>query len=116
LSDFDFSIANLETPVYDHLSINDTKRKTGGWIHFTTEEVLTTVLSELKIRAVSIANNHIFDCLENGYYKTIQHLNKLGIQYSGIDIFDRPFQPVLIETNQKKVALLSYVHKIPILQ
>ena len=31
-----------------------------GWIHVTNPEVLKSILSQLKISAVSIANNHIF--------------------------------------------------------
>lgn len=80
LSQFDFVVGNLETP----FSI---KKKTYGAksAYLCSDVKNVGVLKLLHVKAVTLANNHIFDFGKEGYETTKQVLSENGIEYFGCE-------------------------------
>lgn len=97
--------ANLEAPIFIENQHNPHKNK----IHTTNKNALKDVLIPLNIDAVSLANNHIYDCLEPGLIATIEALDELGIQYTGAGTKPEHIQPLFFEKNGKSIAFMAYV-------
>lgn len=80
LSTFDYVVGNLETPF-------SSARKTFGaksaYICANPDDV--TILKLLRIDAVTLANNHMFDYGKEGCELTKQLLNKSGIEWFGCE-------------------------------
>lgn len=80
LREYDYVIANLETPI---TSCNSTLVCKG--IHLKTSREIIEVLKYLNIGAVSLANNHICDYGIVGMEDTIAALKEAGIVYYGVN-------------------------------
>src|SRR5690554_6736270 len=78
LQDYDYVVANLETPLTD---------KTTSWIpksmHLRSPLLNVELLKYLNIHAVSLANNHIYDYGKKGLMDTISCLENHGIEWFG---------------------------------
>ncbi|MDD2505492.1 MAG: CapA family protein [Bacilli bacterium] len=78
LKDFDYVVANLETP------LTEIKK---SWIcksmHLRSCTENVELLKFLHINAVSLANNHIYDFGKNGFEETIKILDDSGIEWFG---------------------------------
>jgi poly-gamma-glutamate synthesis protein (capsule biosynthesis protein) len=58
--------------------------------------------------AVTLANNHMFDCLEGGFSRLRHLLEKLGIVYFGAgDNLDQAAAPAFLERNGLRLALIA---------
>lgn len=78
LKSFDLVIGNLETP----FSIS--KKEYGAKsAHLCTDPVNVELLKMWNVRAVSLANNHIFDFGTEGYETTLRVLDESGISHFG---------------------------------
>jgi regulator of sigma D len=97
--------ANLETPIYAENSQNPSKNK----IHTTNKQALQDVLLTLGIDVVSLANNHVYDCLTSGLEATIDALEELGILFTGAGTKSEHIEPVYLEKNGRKIACMAYV-------
>lgn len=97
--------ANLETPVGIPNSQNPHKNK----IHTTSREALKEILVPLGIQVVSLANNHVFDCLKPGLVATIETLKELGIQSTGAGYLPEHIEPIFCEKNGKNIVFMAYV-------
>ncbi|MBI45080.1 MAG: hypothetical protein CMG66_02810 [Candidatus Marinimicrobia bacterium] len=80
LKDFDYVVANLETPL---TKVNHSKKCKS--MHLKSNPVNTKILNLLNINAVTLANNHIFDYGTKGLDETIKHLDINGIDYFGVN-------------------------------
>lgn len=79
LSGYDYVIANLETP------LTDAKKTVGGksaYIKGQPKDV--EILKYIGITHVSLANNHIYDYLQQGVDDTIHALDSAGIKWFGL--------------------------------
>ncbi len=77
----------------------------------TNLEALSYV-KDFNLQIACIANNHIFDHLEDGFKKTVNFLEENNIKYIGASLDSREFsKPLIIEENGVKVGLLNYVTK-----
>jgi len=103
-------IGNLETPVICENTINVRKKKEGGVILGTSEEVITQILTMLNIKYLTLANNHIGDYGFEGLEKTLRVLSKLKIEFTGAGIKEENLNPLIIKCGEKKISLLSYLH------
>ncbi len=110
LSDFDMVFANLETPVVGNGQLHLKKKEIMGVLLYSDSLIISDVLSKLNISAVSIANNHIYDCLNNGVQNTTRTLNSLDIAFTGAGTEAEHLKPVIIEKNGIRIAFLAYVH------
>ena len=75
LSGFDYVVGNLETPF-------SKKKKTNGAksAYICAEPSTVSILKQLHINAVTLANNHMFDYGEEGYELTKKLLEEAGIK------------------------------------
>ena len=102
-----YIIANLECVLTDEKPLDKIKHPLVAPPEFAKE------LREAGITAVSLANNHIRDCGDNGSFDTAQNLDKNGILDFGLDEF-----PVIKKVNNKKFCFISftypYMYKYPL--
>ncbi len=96
----DLVLVNLETPLTNH------PRAYGL---FVSDPHYARAMKEAGISVVSLANNHIFDAGEIGFFDTIHHLNHVGISYVGAGTnFEDARLGRLVELSGIKVIFLSY--------
>lgn len=78
LNEFDFVVANLESPLTDKSSSLVCKS-----MHLRTSSVNVELLKYLNIKAVTLGNNHIHDFGKKGLEDTIAILEQNGIEWFG---------------------------------
>ena len=78
LSGFDYVIGNLETPFSE-------KKETYGAksAYICSNPTNVNLLKKLHIKALSLANNHMFDYGKEGYETTKKILDEIGIKWFG---------------------------------
>lgn len=101
LSSCDFRIINLEAPIED--GKNNTVQKSGPIIKHP--ESIVDFLSELKIDALTLANNHIMDAGESGFHYTKKKLNDYLLMGAGC--WEDAYQLHVIENNGLKIGFLN---------
>lgn len=69
-----------------------------------------SLLKYLKLNLVTLANNHIFDNLDDGLMTALKYLDKNGINYTGASLHSKSHLPYVLEKNGIKIAFLNYVH------
>ena len=95
VSDCDFVIANLESPLTSRTRTHACK---GVYLRSDPRNVDT--LNYLGVTHVTLANNHIYDYGKAGANETIRTLENAGIKYVGLNN-----DPELMEKGQEKVLL-----------
>ncbi len=80
LSQFDYVVANLETPLTDR----DFTLTCKG-LHLKSSVKSVELLNYLHVNVVGLANNHMFDYGRAGYKDTIEILGKNRIQFYGVE-------------------------------
>ena len=80
LEDFDIVVGNLETPLTEKARTMVPKSA-----HIRATPSDASILKYLKISAVSLANNHMFDYGSTGYRDTIETLDRIGISWFGAE-------------------------------
>lgn len=78
LGDYDYVIANLETPLTDRTTTYVPKS-----IHLKAPTVNAELLKFLQVSAVTLANNHVYDYGRPGLDDTIEALDRVGIDWFG---------------------------------
>lgn len=73
----DITVANLET------TFTNSEQRAVKEFKFKGKPEYVNILKEASVEAVNIANNHIYDYLDEGYNDTIENLNKAGIGFFG---------------------------------
>ena len=98
LSSFDYVVGNLETPF-------SLKRKTFGaksaYIYASPES--SSILKQLNLSAVNLANNHMFDYGEEGY-----ELTKKILAESGIEWFGTEGKELKVELDNNRIAFAGF--------
>lgn len=107
----DLVFANLETPVWGGGELHHCKNDRVGGLLYSCREVVEEVLPMLNISAVSLANNHIYDCKEKGLENTVHCLEVLNTPFTGAGNRPRHLEPVVIKKNGLSVGFLAYVHE-----
>ncbi len=92
----DFSTVNLET------TLTTSTQKAQKKFRFKGNPEYAKILTMAGIEAVNLANNHIYDYLEQGYQDTMANLEKENIGYFG---YDRKYIDTI---NGIKVGALGY--------
>jgi poly-gamma-glutamate synthesis protein (capsule biosynthesis protein) len=97
----DLVMVNLETPLADE------QARVFGM--FRSHPGYAGAMANAGITMVSLANNHIFDALEEGLFQTVEHLQKAGISYTG---YGRNFEEARlgkqVELKETKFVFLAY--------
>ncbi len=107
----DLVFANLETPVWGGSTPHRKKEERKGALLYSGREVVEEVLPMLNISAVSLANNHIYDCGENGLKNTVHCLEALNIAFTGAGYEPRHKGPAIVRENGCAIGFPAYVHK-----
>ncbi len=98
LSQFDYVVGNLETPF-------SLAKKTYGAksAYICSDPQSVTILKQLHINAVTLANNHIFDYGKEGYELTKKLLDDAGIKWFGTE-----GRNLKIECDGNKIVFAGY--------
>ena len=100
----DFLIGNLESP------LKGTKENTLKDPRLYTNLKTIATLKSLSPAAFNLANNHIFDCLENGFLNTKKWLTDNKFVYFGAGLSKKEAQKAFtLPYNYSKITILSYV-------
>ena len=103
LANYDVVLASLNTPIADAKYITSTSA-----VHNAPKELLTN-LKSIGITALATANNHIMDKGETGVKTTIEQLQTIKIDQIGLNSGEEKVKPYIIEKNNIKIAVLSYM-------
>ncbi|HDS07612.1 MAG TPA: CapA family protein [Bacteroides sp.] len=77
----------------------------------TTRETLN-FLKKLHVSAVTLAHNHVYDNLKDGFEKTVSFLEENNMAYLGAGLTrERAGQPLKLDRGGKKICMLSYLHE-----
>lgn len=115
VSEADYTIGNLESFVSGDNGENHLKKP-----RLTTTPETLNYLKNINLDIACLANNHVYDHLESGFYKTVQLLEQYEIQYLGASCDEKKASiPVIIQKGDVTVGVLNYVThdtnpKIPI--
>lgn len=100
-------IGNLECVLTDRPKAI---KKTGPILY--APEAFAAILKETGFDAVSLANNHIRDCGDEGIFSTLAVCDRNGIQTFGAgSTSEAAAEPLIIEKNRLKVGFLSFAEK-----
>ncbi len=106
---YDFIFANLETPITER----------GVPVHpkpyiFRIKNDTATCLKDLKLDAVSIANNHLMDYGPEGMKDTLFFLKNMNIQYAGGGLtLDAARRPARLNHGGTTIIILAYNERPP---
>ena len=107
LEPYDIVFANLENPVALSGSPHPVQDPN---VCFCAKPDTLTILKNLGISAVSIANNHLLDYGESALVETTEHLDAQGIHWAGAGRnYDEANRPIILTVNSYKVAILCHV-------
>ncbi len=101
----DYAVGNLECPI----AVKSEKRGTKGFFY----KVPPFTLEGLKwagFDMVSLANNHVRDCGDDGLIETFGYLEEAGISYFGAGKNKaEAMEPVIVEVKGLKVAFVGFL-------
>jgi poly-gamma-glutamate capsule biosynthesis protein CapA/YwtB (metallophosphatase superfamily) len=103
LSKYDVVLASLNTPVAGSSLGYSTKT-----LYNSPKELLQTIKS-LGVSVVATAGNNLMDKGENGIKTTISEIEIAGIKQVGLNLSSDRVKPYIIDKNNIKVAVLSYM-------
>jgi len=107
LSQSDLVIGNLESFIVGNMGENLAKRP-----RLTTTIETLNLLKSLHLDVATLANNHVYDHLEDGFQKTKTCLTHLNIASIGAGSSKQEARmPFISEINNIKVCVLNYVDK-----
>lgn len=92
----DLTIVNLEGPLTNSALMAEKQ------FRFKGTAAYTEVLKQGSIEAVNLANNHMFDYLDQGYFDTVSNLSEANIGYFGFE------HKYLTEVKGIKVGMLGF--------
>ncbi len=105
----DVTVMNQEFPFSNRGTPAQDKQYT-----FRIHPSFVSILKELGVDAVSLANNHALDYGREALSDTFETLDEAGIPYAGAgDTRDRAAQPVYLECQGKTIGLLAASRVIP---
>lgn len=104
VSDADFVLANLESPI----AIN--AKTEGDHLQFSGNYKL---IQQFKwISAFSLANNHITDCGMLGIEETLQTLESNGIQHNGV--YENEYSPLILKKGETEISIITFTDMLNI--
>ena len=102
LQQADYKIVNLETPLFE----GDFITKSGAV--FTSSPSSINSLLAVPFNCAILANNHTFDCGEEGFFATVDLLKNNNIATVGAGKnLDEAFSPAIIKDETQKIAIFA---------
>lgn len=106
LSTKDFVVGNLEAVVKN----TEKKHPIKQWV-LSIDDKCLPLLKKIPVHLLTLANNHIYDQLEDGFRNTIEYLEREKINYCGAYFKNQSSKKVFIqELSFAKIVYLNYVH------
>ena len=99
-------VGNLEGPISTLSPVADWPETGPNHYQFTFATTVARTLFDAGFRAVSLANNHIYDFGTEGYTQTVRWLGEAGVGYFGSP--HDPYTPWRYEVGGVPVALYAY--------
>jgi poly-gamma-glutamate capsule biosynthesis protein CapA/YwtB (metallophosphatase superfamily) len=104
---YDLVFANLENPVGVRGSPSPIQDRN---VTFRCHPETLRVLRNLGVSVVSLGNNHMLDYGGEALAETLEHLDAAGVRHVGAGRnYREANEPLILEVNKKRVAILSYV-------
>ncbi|MBO4805961.1 MAG: CapA family protein [Paludibacteraceae bacterium] len=113
LHSFDIRVGTLESAFGDgsqlcHIKMADPKLATCIY----SPDEMVKMLKEMRLDAVSLANNHSCDCDLDGLYHTMEVLDKAGIAHFGAGHnSEEASTPAILHHQGKSICLLGYLQE-----
>jgi len=105
LNGYDLVVGNLECLAKSGQGENLLKKPR---IHTNLETL--NYLKQINLNLALLANNHVYDNLEDGFRKTIQFLKEAGINYIGAGFSEEEARkPFITKIDDLKICILNYV-------
>lgn len=106
LESFDLVVGNLECLAAGNEGVNEKKKP-----RLQTDLSTLDYLYSLHVSAVTLAHNHVYDNLTDGFVRTTNFLDCQRIEYLGAGLSPgKAASPFIVEENGHRVCFLSYVH------
>ena len=98
-------VGNIECFARGSQGVNELKKP-----RLETNVETLNYLKDFNIQIASLANNHVYDHLEDGFEKTIHFLKENKIKTIGASLENEKHKkPIIVEGSNIKVAILNYV-------
>ncbi|MBN2722442.1 MAG: CapA family protein [Deltaproteobacteria bacterium] len=105
ISEADFSVGNLEGPLTEICAKNPQKK----W-SYQVNPASAQALKRAGFDAVTLANNHIRDCGDDGIAATIRSLDKSGLYHFGAgENYSKANRPLIRNISGVKIAFFGYL-------
>lgn len=105
LNNKDYVIGNLECIAKGEKGENQRKKP-----RLTTTIETLNYLNYINLKVATLAHNHIYDQLEDGFLKTTAFLKKNNIQFMGAGTsVENAQKPLILSKNDIAIGLLNYV-------
>lgn len=76
-----------------------------------TSKKALDALKHINLGLATLATNHVYDNLEEGFRNTTEKLNEIGIEHIGASLFpETASMPFVFEKDGWKIGFLNYVH------
>ena len=103
LKNADFTVGNLEGPLTKDAGLRSTK----GYFYKVPPETVQGLV-DAGFDAVTLANNHLLDCNEQGLKDTMQVLDEAKIKWFGAgDSNEKAREPLIVEVKGLRIAMLG---------
>lgn len=104
----DLSIANLETMICENAPYTGEQYKIGGKYHCNAPIEFLNAVKNAGINFLMLSNNHNLDCGVNGIIETLNRINELGFEHTGLFAPQDTKRYSIVEIKGIKIALASY--------
>lgn len=105
--DDELIVGNLECFSRGVYGVNELKKP-----RLETSQETLNYLTNFNLGVACLANNHVFDHLEDGFEKTVKVLSENKIKTLGASLSKKEYtKPLTLEENGIKVCILNYVTK-----
>jgi poly-gamma-glutamate synthesis protein (capsule biosynthesis protein) len=105
LAEADFVVGNLECMAKGDQGENELKKP-----RLTTTLETLNYLKNIRLKVATLAHNHVYDHLEDGFLKTTNFLQANQIKYLGAGFTpEEAAKPVILKQGDISVGLLNYI-------
>jgi len=105
LNESNLVVGNLECMAEGDMGENELKKP-----RLTTTIEALNYLKKINLKVACLANNHIYDHLEDGFKKTTEFLKNNNINYIGAGLtLEETSHVLILEQGEIKIGLLNYV-------
>jgi hypothetical protein len=105
LGQCDIRVVNWESPLWGNGGVNTLKVP-----RLATTEAAACCILPLKLDVALLANNHVYDCLGDGFDATCSFLNSHNIAHLGASkVRQEASRPLVLDRKGQRIGILNYV-------